>query len=50
LVGIAVVAYVAILIFEVVGLWSARRWAEYLTLIETGVLVPFEIYELSSGI
>jgi uncharacterized membrane protein (DUF2068 family) len=50
LVGIAVAAYVAVLIFEVVGLWSARRWAEYLTLIETGALVPFEIYELSNGI
>jgi uncharacterized membrane protein (DUF2068 family) len=50
LVGVAVVAYIAVLIFEAVGLWFARRWAEYLTLIETGVLVPFEIYELSNGI
>jgi uncharacterized membrane protein (DUF2068 family) len=49
-VGFAVVAYVVVLIFEAVGLWFARRWAEYLTLIETGVLVPFEIYELSNAV
>jgi len=29
-----------------VGLWFARRWAEYLTFVETGILVPVEIYEI----
>jgi len=50
LIGAAVCAYTAILATEAVGLWSARRWAEYLTLIETGILVPFEIYELTTTI
>lgn len=48
--GAAVSVYTAILACEAVGLWFARRWAEYLTLIETGVLVPIEIYELTTTI
>lgn len=50
LVGVGVATYTALLAIEAVGLWRARRWAEYLTLIETGVLVPFEIYELTTRI
>jgi uncharacterized membrane protein (DUF2068 family) len=49
-IGTAAAVYTAILVFEAFGLWFARRWAEYLTLIETGVLVPFEIYELTTRI
>ncbi len=32
---------------EMIGLWLARRWAEYLTFIVTTAFLPFEIYELS---
>ncbi|PZS02755.1 MAG: DUF2127 domain-containing protein [Pseudonocardiales bacterium] len=32
---------------EAVGLWYAKRWAEYLTFLATIVLLPVEIYELS---
>jgi len=46
LAGAALAAYVAVLAFEMVGLWFARRWAEYLTFVETGILVPVEIYEI----
>lgn len=46
LIGVAVAAYTVVLVIEAVGLWFARRWAEYLTLLETGILVPFEIYAL----
>ncbi|HLN07317.1 MAG TPA: DUF2127 domain-containing protein [Acidimicrobiales bacterium] len=45
--GIAIGAYAAINAIEAVGLWSARRWAEYLTLVEVTLLLPLEIYELS---
>jgi uncharacterized membrane protein (DUF2068 family) len=45
--GIAVGAYAAINGIEAIGLWRARRWAEYLTLIEVVVLVPVEIHELT---
>ena len=31
---------------EGVGLAMRRRWAEYLTVIATGVLIPFEAYEV----
>ena len=48
--GVALAAYTVLLGFETVGLWRARRWAEYLTLIEAGLLVPFELYELSQSV
>jgi uncharacterized membrane protein (DUF2068 family) len=32
---------------EAVGLWYAKRWAEYLTLIVTASLLPVEVYELA---
>jgi len=50
LIGVVVCLYTALLVAEAVGLWRARRWAEYLTLVETGLLVPFELYELAGGI
>ena len=31
---------------EGIGVWLERRWTEYLTIIATGSLVPFELYEL----
>jgi uncharacterized membrane protein len=45
--GSAFSAYAAVNAIEAVGLWRARRWAEYLTLIEVTLLLPFEIYELA---
>jgi uncharacterized membrane protein (DUF2068 family) len=50
LVGVVLAAYAAILAAEVVGLWRARRWAEYLTFVETGALIPLEIYELATSV
>jgi uncharacterized membrane protein (DUF2068 family) len=38
--------YATLFIVEGVGLWMARRWAEYLTIIATSSFVPFEVYEL----
>ncbi|HXY43960.1 MAG TPA: DUF2127 domain-containing protein [Acidimicrobiales bacterium] len=48
--GVAASAYVAILLIECVGLWSAKRWAEYLTFVELALFVPFELYELANSI
>jgi uncharacterized membrane protein (DUF2068 family) len=50
LVGLALIVYCLILSVEIVGLWRARRWAEYLTFIESCVLLPYEIYELTKGV
>jgi uncharacterized membrane protein (DUF2068 family) len=50
LIGTALVVYCVLLSAEAVGLWMDRRWAEYLTFVETSVLVPYEIYELIHGV
>jgi uncharacterized membrane protein (DUF2068 family) len=44
--GIAALAYGALELVEGVGLWQRRRWAEWLTVIATSLLIPFELYEL----
>lgn len=46
LVGTAIAAYALLEGIEAVGLWFARRWAEYLTFVATIAFVPIEIHEL----
>ena len=46
-VGLAVWGYALVEGVEAVGLWLAKRWAEYLTLIVTASFLPLEVYELS---
>ena len=46
LLAISAIAYAALEGTEGVGLAMRRRWAEYLTVIATGVLIPFETYEV----
>jgi uncharacterized membrane protein len=48
--GAVVVAYGVLEATEMVGLWFAKRWAEYLTFVATILLIPFEIYELTSSV
>lgn len=38
--------YSALFFAEGIGLWLGKRWAEWLTVVVTGSLIPFEIYEL----
>jgi uncharacterized membrane protein (DUF2068 family) len=45
-VGAALLAYGILEGIEAVGLWFAKRWAEYLTFIATTILLPLEIYEI----
>jgi uncharacterized membrane protein (DUF2068 family) len=45
-VGAALLAYGVLEGIEAIGLWYARRWAEYLTFIVTTVLLPLEVYEI----
>ncbi len=45
--GLIVTAYALLEATEMVGLWLGKRWAEYLTLVATAALLPFEIYELT---
>jgi uncharacterized membrane protein (DUF2068 family) len=44
--GIAALGYGALELVEGIGLWLDQLWAEYLTVIATSLLLPFEVYEL----
>jgi uncharacterized membrane protein (DUF2068 family) len=44
------VAYALIEIIEGFGLWWAKRWAEYLTVVATAAFLPLEVYELTEKV
>lgn len=44
--GLGSVVYAGFFLTEGIGLWFGKRWAEWLTVIITGSLIPFEIYEI----
>ena len=44
--GIGALAYGSLELVEGTGLWLRKRWAEWLTVIATALLVPLELYEL----
>jgi uncharacterized membrane protein (DUF2068 family) len=44
--GWVTLAYAALFAIEGVGLWLRKRWAEWLTTVITGSLIPLELYEL----
>jgi len=46
LLAISAIIYAALEATEGVGLAMRRRWAEYLTVIATGILIPYEAYEV----
>jgi uncharacterized membrane protein (DUF2068 family) len=48
--GAGVVAFAVLEAVEMVGLWLAKRWAEYLTFVATAALLPLEVYDLSAGV
>ena len=45
-IAVGLTAYALIELVEGVGLWYAKRWAEYLTVVATSAFLPLEIYEL----
>ncbi|MTD13970.1 DUF2127 domain-containing protein [Nakamurella sp. YIM 132087] len=49
-VGLALLAYAALLTVESVGLWLVRRWGEYFSVVATGIFLPLEIYELTERV
>src|SRR5947209_13921423 len=50
LVGAAIAAYALLEGVEAIGLWFAKRWAEYLTFVATIVFIPYEIDELTKSV
>ena len=45
-IGIVAFVYAALFLAEGVGLWTLQRWGEWITVLITGSLLPFEIYGL----
>jgi len=45
--GLGAILYGSLFMVEGIGLWKGKRWAEYLTVIATSTLIPFEVYELT---
>jgi uncharacterized membrane protein (DUF2068 family) len=48
--GVGAFLYAALFGVEGLGLWRARRWAEYLTVIATASFIPVEVYEISQRV
>lgn len=50
LAGALACVYALLYAIEGIGLWLQKRWAEYLTIVATASLIPFEIWELTRGL
>jgi uncharacterized membrane protein (DUF2068 family) len=48
--GVGALAYGVLELVEGVGLFLRQRWAEWLTVVATSLLVPWEVYELVKGL
>jgi uncharacterized membrane protein (DUF2068 family) len=46
IIAVAGILYASLEATEGIGLAMRRRWAEYLTVIATGILIPYEAYEV----
>jgi uncharacterized membrane protein (DUF2068 family) len=44
--GLGSFIYAGLFLTEGTGLWLLKRWAEWLTIVITGSLVPVEVYEI----
>jgi uncharacterized membrane protein (DUF2068 family) len=49
-VAIGLVVYGLIELIEAIGLWSLKRWGEYVAVVATSIFIPLEIYELTERI
>ena len=45
--GMAAIVYAVLYAVQGFGLWFGKRWAEYLVIVETCVLLPFETWALA---
>jgi uncharacterized membrane protein (DUF2068 family) len=45
-IGLIAFIYSALFLAEGIGLWSLKRWGEWVTIIITSSLLPFEVYEV----
>jgi uncharacterized membrane protein (DUF2068 family) len=45
-IGIALILYGVLQLAEGIGLWSLKRWGEYVAVVGTTAFIPLEIYEI----
>jgi uncharacterized membrane protein (DUF2068 family) len=50
MVGVGSFSYAMLFYAEGIGLFLRRRWAEYMTIVTTGALIPFELFEIQRRI
>jgi uncharacterized membrane protein (DUF2068 family) len=48
--GLLAFGYALLFLIEGTGLLLRKRWGEWFTIVVTGSLLPFEIYELAKGV
>jgi len=46
LLALGAAVYASLHLVEAYGLWRARRWAQWLTVVAGGIYIPVELYEL----
>jgi uncharacterized membrane protein (DUF2068 family) len=46
LIGIGLLLYGLLQIAEGIGLWSLKRWGEYVAVVGTTLFIPLEVYEI----
>ena len=44
------VGYALLQLLEGIGLWSLKRWGEYVAVVGTSIFIPIEVYELTKHI
>ncbi len=49
LLGLLFYLYAGLYLAEAIGLWLERTWAEWLTIVVTGLLIPLEVDKLIEG-
>ncbi len=50
LVGSGLLVYGALQLAEGIGLWSLKRWGEYVAVVGTTLFIPLEVYELTEKV
>jgi uncharacterized membrane protein (DUF2068 family) len=50
LIAAGLIGYGALQLVEGIGLWSLKRWGEYVAVVGTSLFIPLEVYELTEKI
>lgn len=50
LIAVGLLLYGALQLVEGIGLWSLKRWGEYVAVVGTTLFIPLEIYELTDKV